>query len=126
MFVAMAGYWLGIMFLAAWVYRGFKDGWPALVGLCLILGTTAVGAFLLPRALRVHRVLEKYQDPVLFESELFRVQDKDVAEALVDDSFGRTAMAVTKLRTALSINPQNVQARHLLSMIQERDELQDA
>jgi len=73
----------------------------------------------------MHRVLEKYKDPVLFESELFRVQDREVSEALVSDSFGRTAMAANKLKVAIAVNPKNAQARHLLSMIEERDGIRD-
>lgn len=125
-YFAIAGYGFGALFLGAWAYRGFESIWPALAGLCVILGGTAICSFLVPRALRIHRVLEKYKDPVLFESELFRVQDKAVSEALVYDSFGRTAMAVNKLKVAIAVNPKNTQARHLLSMIEERDGIRDA
>ncbi|MBX3652141.1 MAG: hypothetical protein KF771_12290 [Burkholderiales bacterium] len=124
--MAIAGYGFAALFLGAWAYRGFESIWPALIGLVLIFGSTVICGFLIPRALRIHRILEKYKDPVLFESELFRVQDKDVSEALIYDSFGRTGVAVNKLRVAITVNPKNLQAHHLLNMIKERDGLRDA
>jgi hypothetical protein len=66
-------------------------------------------------------VLEKYKDPLLFENELFGSYGPDVAEVLLFDSSGRTTQAVNKLKLAISINPKNAQAAHLLSMIEERD-----
>jgi len=125
-FFAIAGCGFGALSLGAWAYRGFESIWPAFVALFLILGGTVTCWFLVPRALRIHRVLEKYKDPVLFESELFRIQDKEVSEALIYDSFGRTGMAVNKLKVAIAINPKNIQARHLLNMIEERDGIRDA
>src|SRR5688500_13597106 len=109
-FFLISGYGFGLLFLGAWASRGYRDAWPALFALCLFAGATLSCWVLTPPALRVHRVLEKYKDPRLFENELFRTQDQDVAEALILDSFGRTVLAVNKLKFAIAVNPNNVQA----------------
>jgi energy-coupling factor transporter transmembrane protein EcfT len=124
-FFVIAGCGFTALLLGAWIFRSFEPMWLSLLILFLALGTTAICWLLFPRALRVHRVLEKYKDPVLFKIELFRNQDQDVAEALIFDSFGRTTLAVNKLKVAIALNPRNVQASHLLNMIEERDNVRN-
>lgn len=120
-FFLFAGYAFGAVWIASWAHWDFTPTLAGAPGLLLILGATLVCRLLLPEAIRVHRILEKYQDPIIWESELFRTYDQDVGEALLSDSFGRTKFAVQKLEVAVSVNPKNAQAAHLLSMIKERD-----
>jgi hypothetical protein len=122
-FFIIFGYGFGAASLLAWALRGFGDLWALALASALILGATVLAQLLRPRAARVHQVLEKYRDPVIYENDLFTACDQDVSTALLYDAYGKTDLAITKLKVAVEVNPGNRPAQHLLRMIAERDEI---